>query len=266
MNGETNSPLTQDPDVPVEGSTEKLQLAIDTSQFARTFQDRSYVFGIIKRPKGVPGGARIFNLNVKGKRGNIVQAFPSTEYDYHPNHLETRIGDYVHFQWTGCDTNPAGNAGEGQDGTDRSNLVEIESLGASVPASPEFLKDNSFFSSPELRKKFAFLDQVGCDPDTNNDNDPQNCKVLNAADRYFDGGLLKMNKTGTFYYMSSRNNNFTNRGQKGSLTTTNLLPGWAVGVVSGGAGLFVLSGAVGAAMFYAKQNPHSSIANMLAKM
>jgi len=46
------------------------------------------------------------------------------------------------------------------------------------------------------------------------EEDVQNCMKLNAASKYFDGGLVQMEKTGTFHYMSSRNNNFSNRSQK----------------------------------------------------
>ena len=40
---------------------------------------------------------------------------------------------------------------------------------------------------------------------------------LNAASQYFDGGVFKMNKTNVYYYMSTRNNNFSNREQKGTI-------------------------------------------------
>merc|ERR1711907_306657 len=52
--------------------------------------------------------------------------------------------------------------------------------------------------------------------------DPYNCAKLNAASDkfgtrtpYFDAGLKKMNKGGRFSYMSTRNNNFSNRNQVG---------------------------------------------------
>lgn len=276
------APLLQDPDLPAitdecgpaeagSGTVCNVTLAIDTSQFARTFQDRSYVFHIKPRPKGVTGGSRIFNLNVKGKRGNIVQTYPSTEYDFHPNDLQVRVGDYIHFQWTGCDTNPAGNAGEGTDQTDRSNMVQIQNLDASVPAPVSFVNKNPLFQDAGLRNRMAFLDQTDCkDYDAlqngNADQDVNNCMNLNKAEQYFDGGLIKMNKTGTFYYMSTRNNNFTNRGQKGSISVSAVLPSWGIALVSVGAGVFVLSMGAGAAMIYAKANPHSSIALTLAKM
>jgi len=47
-------------------------------------------------------------------------------------------------------------------------------------------------------------------------NHPLNCANLNAKPYpYFDGGLIKMTKPGLYVYFSSRNNNFSNRDQKG---------------------------------------------------
>jgi len=46
--------------------------------------------------------------------------------------------------------------------------------------------------------------------------DNQNCMKLGCAKTpYFDAGLMKMSVTGRFAYMSSRNNNLSNRSQKG---------------------------------------------------
>jgi len=275
-----NSPISGDPYIPLEGEeTYNVSLAIDTTQFGRTFQDRSHVFHIRPRPSGVSSLARIFNLNVRGKRGNIVQAYPATEYDFIPEVLNVRRSDYIHFQWTGCDTNPAGNAGEGTQGTDRSNIVQITDIAANYPATEDWIKGNTpLFDSKSLRQTMAYLGQTDCKtlaqlltdhPNDNNavETDPNNCMKLNSVSaKYFDGGLIKMNNTGNFYYMSTRNNNFSNRSHKGNINVMNVLPDWAIGVTVVGGVAFLGSAGVGALMFYAKTHPHSAIAAKLSKL
>jgi len=133
------------------------------------------------------------------------------------------------------------------------------------------------FGTQALREHFAHLDQVNCltydDLKTKNNNnqgtintDVQNCMKLNAADRYFNGGLIKMNKTGEFYYMSSRNNNFSNRTQKALLIVNPLVPAWGVALIVIGSVGVVGAGAAAGSVFYAKKFPHSKIAEFVSKV
>jgi len=94
-----SSPIEQNPYVDI-GLRYGLRLNINTNQLGRIFQDRSHVFLLKPRPANFQT-QRLYNLNVRGKRGNIVQAYPAVEYDFHPNTLNINQGDLVHVQWTG---------------------------------------------------------------------------------------------------------------------------------------------------------------------
>lgn len=225
-NGE-KSPIFQNMHVPV-GMYGKVELAINTHQIARTFQDRSHTFRILSVPSelgtiaGTAGSndrsPRIVNLNVRGKRGNIVQAYPSVEYDYHPNRLVICPGDYVHFQWTGSDTNPRNYAGQGTAGTDRTNIVQIGKRSDQNGLdwvdmnmqmnTPLPMKDVTMFpnkdgvNDEEVTTIFALLRQTD--------------DLLNNANAYFNHPPIQYNKGDqTYHYMCTRNNNFSNRSQKG---------------------------------------------------
>jgi hypothetical protein len=258
-----------------------VRMAIDTTQFGRTFQDRSHVFHVRQRNFG-EAGSRVYNLNVRGKRGNIVQTYPATEYDFVPQYLNVRQGDYIHFQWTGCDTNPAGNAGEGTDQTDRSNIVQMEEngLGGNHPRGPGYALRANGLGQLDLRTggqalfssregfRFAMIDQdpgaclsieqlndpnlvPAAQPDA--DQDVRNCALLNGAPNgYFDGGVKQMNTPGTFNYMSTRNNNFTNRGQKAQIQVDSTLAIWAIALIVIGGVSFLLSFVVFGALLYTK--------------
>jgi len=65
--------IQQNPAVDIGGSS-PLKLAINTAQYGRTFQDRSHIIQLSQRlTDAVPFDKNIYNLNVRGKRGNIVQ-------------------------------------------------------------------------------------------------------------------------------------------------------------------------------------------------
>jgi hypothetical protein len=75
-----------------------------------------------------------------------------------------------------------------------------------------------------------------------------------------------MKTRGTFYYMSTRNNNFSNRDQRGTIMVVNLLPDWAIATVVVGGVLFLGTGGMAGAMFYSKLRPHSRVAQLVSKI
>ena len=114
------------------------QIDFKIKQIARTFQDRSHIFSLVPRSLyGINENKQIENVQVRGKRGNIVQTFPgldfqpifswnisiiihdflmnylwsfenpilATEYDFVPNRLEVDTQTLIHIQWAGSNTN-----------------------------------------------------------------------------------------------------------------------------------------------------------------
>jgi hypothetical protein len=244
------SPVKNNPVVTVDQGIQ-LQINLNTDQTGRTFQDRTHIFKILPRPPGVSDTENIYNWNMLGKRGNIVQTFPAVEYDFTPRNLQISRNDLIHIQWTGSNTHnnqgnsdgQAGDDGEGTGGTDRSNLVEIRTRDENYPYPYEqttFWKNVKVRWSPmekpveriqqdDLALYFASAGYYRCisaancaGADASFTVDTKGTKLdnlLNLAPASFDGALLQVNP-GTYHMTCTRNNNFSNRAQKGTLIVT----------------------------------------------
>eukprot|EP01137_Pigoraptor_chileana_P029784 Opistho-2@15443 len=219
-------------------STFALQLAINPAQYGRTFQDRSHIFAIRPVPTNIAAGSKIHNLNVKGKRGNIVQVFPGVEYDFVPTRLHITTGHYVHPQWTGSNTNPNENAGQGKEGTDRSNMIltrykKFTEIGEELYQKPNFGDYGTNYPSkidelPFLGFSYKDVYRLAILRDAQFGGE---MSELDDAGTYFDLGVRQVNARGVYHYMCTRNNNFSNRDQKGTIivsdrTVSSSFVGW----------------------------------------
>jgi NADPH oxidase len=200
-----------------------------------------------------------------------------------PNRLEAHEGDCIHFQWTGSDANPTGNAGNGRSMTDRVNIVELGSsatLGHNRPVKHGYrdvtngLRRSttyySMFSDEATVLKLAYIGQdvtcvngtcvpsLRCDDDSTNQNSINNCKELNGAPGYFDGGLVRMDRPGKFAYMSTRANSFSNRSQKAII----VIHPWKVALSIGGgaAGILLVAACVLLTRRHVERYPDKRIA------
>jgi len=232
------SPITNNPTVDVGADLQGLRLAINTAQFGRTFQDRSHVFYIKERPTAF-AGATIYNLNVRGKRGNIVQTYPSVEYDFMPNRLHLTTNDLLHIQWTGSNTHnngdpagdgQAGDAGEGTSGTDRHNFVQYMNLDDNYPIPLDKYKGETIYDKSECYDASTptgtKLDWIDCAlilstsgyyRNPNAIDGQFNSLLNNAPASLIAGVVMKITVPGQYNYACTRNNNFSNRSQKGVL-------------------------------------------------
>jgi hypothetical protein len=212
----------------------KLQMNINTNQFGRTFQDRSHRFAV--RPADPKcRGTVVHNLQVRGKRGNVVQTYPGMEYDFVPDRLDVAVGECVHIQWTGSNTNPNNNDGQGKQGTDRSNIVVLADKAYVEDGQPANYEGQFGRSFPNHISKTSFLGFSDADEQNlailDNHQTGGELSELDDAATYFDMGVRKVTVAGIFHYLCTRNNNFSNRSQKGKVvastaTSVHATVGW----------------------------------------
>jgi hypothetical protein len=175
--------------------------------------------------------------------------------------MKVKQGDYVHFQWCGSDYNDPNNDGNGLDGTDRSNVVPVNWADANL-ATQMGLTDsttgqliNTYIFSQQDLYKLAWIDQKNCfdvlnmtTNQKNNQDDVKSCHFLNGALSPYYNQLAQVTSTGTMYYVSSRNNNFSNRSQKGVIISEPVVSPVAAAGITMGSIVFVGS-AVGIFFF-----------------
>jgi len=245
-----------------------LRLAMDTTQFSRVFEDRSHIFGIIRRPASMTtysrvGGQansgvkrqttpyswtpntytfsgqqseKIHNLNVVGRRGSLVQAYPAEQYGFRPRILVVKAGDFIHPQWCGSFAATVDAWGEGATSTDEHNLVQIHTLKDNWPVNFTAGEQSLFETNTAWNLMFSGIYNVDGSENTpvlsslsqrpnvcatlaqlqdqhGNINyeeirtDQFNCaKLSGLAKPYFDAGLIQMNNPGTYYAADIRNN------------------------------------------------------------
>merc|ERR1719397_2068924 len=226
------SPIQQEPLVQVgTGNDELVQLALNTNQVARTFQDRSYIFYV--KPRTAAG--KVLNVNVRGKRGNIVQTYPAVEYDVIPNRIIAEAGTVLDFQWLGSDYNPRRGCNDGEGGpylgntnvetalrnnantqgsnqnsrTDRMTLLFMADAQKNYPTGTMEVGPTKFFENRNMAMRFATANAVeqlaalgrkcltpkeidGINNENRKENHPRNCAEGNAPKPYFKSSQITL--------------------------------------------------------------------------
>ena len=237
--------LSSNPIVEIEPGFE-LKLALNTAQIGRTFQDRSHVFRLFPRQMGeIWDHETVENLQVKGKRGNIVQTAPNMEYEFSPSRLEINADTLVHIQWAGANSGRKNNAGQGKDQTDRHNILQVNGVNWNLPRgtlhfnnrtevanttnylTTDFVewvwtasKDGAVIDNLDnLRIQLASSGYYECVDESCAASIGKLEKIqgeLNNAPASWNGNVIRFTAGGTaFQFLASRNNNFSNRAQKG---------------------------------------------------
>jgi len=146
-----------------------------------------------------------------------VQTYPGIEYDFVPQRAQVRTQDLIHFQWTGANTNDANNAGEGTAGQDRSNVVQLRPY--DTPYWEAGVKENKMSAQTygAFGKNYPVAN-INTSPFLGLTNTQLDRLAVNGIkNAYIELLPVTIAKEGVFNYMSSRNNNFSNREQKGTI-------------------------------------------------
>jgi hypothetical protein len=229
-------PLYERPYIRIWDDLPEISISIDTSQTARTFQDRTYVFRVTERPAEIPKSATIWNLNTRGKRGALQAVFPSSEYIFVPDRLVVSQGDWISLNLhSSAYNNPDNNNNEGWQYRDAFNLLQVDNSKQMFPSHKDNIKLFSDTLARELampsfqqppQGNFKNCDFSCClkfednadDEGTIYDNSIRNCGKLNHAPYLFSKNFRVDAEPGIeYFYINSRNNNFSNRAQKGSI-------------------------------------------------
>jgi len=251
---DNNRPLYNRPEIQVFEETDSpLSIALNSDQSGRTFQDRTHIFNIAPRSEvnNVFEGsncaldADIVYVQATGRRGNIVQTYPAIEYKFVQEEMQVPFGACLLWQWGNSwfNENQNPNNAEGWRYSDAHNVLEVSDLAHNFPRGHYTKKDGKvdqyvpgFFSEIEA-KFFALQDQAEilaagvpatangniksftCKKETevqDDDNNPLLCGKLNVPRGKVQYATVA-SKPGTYKFMSTRNNNFSNRKQTMSL-------------------------------------------------
>jgi hypothetical protein len=131
--------------------------------------------------------------------------------------LEVSQGDLIHIQWNGANTNPGGNAGEGPAGFDRHTLL-VQRHTVYHEVGQELNTFNNIgqwgTSYPEPFTQTTGPRFLGLTYD-----DLYKLAIPPIFSGYFDLGVRQVGGTAptAYHFLSTRNNNFSNRSQKGKV-------------------------------------------------
>lgn len=241
----------------------ELQMSINLAQFYRVFEDSSDHLDIAEDDGNACPGGTVFNIYSRGKRGNIVQAYPAVEYMPLPRQPEIDLCDCLNFQFTGAGPNDykagqnlydAGQAGNG-DQVDLHGAVCAANDGVNQPL---YMRD----WAPCVPEDVQNRDKVMWNMATSCVDEGTTVDVeLDGSKLYCNVGTFQYCERTTLAMFSPRNNAFTNRSEKISIHVGNSNQLWIIAIAIAST-LLVLSALSAGAALYAKKKPNSMVARM----